>query len=302
VSYSITFAISAGIIATSRIVGRARLQRLAPRARFGMYGIVSMFTAALGWGIGMTLIGQDFFGMMRRHPENLGLFALICVVATTFQGFYFFKELDRLRAERRAAEAQLRLLQGQIEPHFLFNTLANVLSLMDADTVAARRMLETFIDYLRASLTPIRNESCTLGAEIELVQAYLQLLQMRMGDRLRFRIDAPPDTLGVRIPPLLLQPLVENAIHHGLEPKIEGGEVVVRARVEEDRLQIEVEDDGLGLDAPPRRHRRGAGVALVNLRERLQVRYGDAASLELQPRHPGTCACLRLPLMKSETA
>ena len=132
-------------------------------------------------------------------------------------------------AGRLLAEAQLRALQAQIEPHFLYNTLANVVSLIDTQPARARHMLERFIDYLRASLAASRQERATLGAEAEMIGAYLDVLGVRMGERLRYRIEMPDVLRASPIAPMLLQPLVENAISHGLEPKVEGGEIVLRA-------------------------------------------------------------------------
>jgi signal transduction histidine kinase len=157
------------------------------------------------------------------------------------------RERERIgRAEREATLANLRALQAQIEPHFLFNTLANVTSLVDSDPAAARRTLESFNRFLRASLAATRTESTTLGADAQLVGAYLDVLQVRMGKRLRWRIEVPPELEAYALPPMLLQPVVENAIVHGLEPKVDGGEVVVRARRDGPHLRIEVADTGLG--------------------------------------------------------
>jgi LytS/YehU family sensor histidine kinase len=187
-----------------------------------------------------------------------------------------------------------------MEPHFLFNTLANVLSLIDHDAPRARLMLEGFTDYLRSSLGSLRHQDATLGSELDLARAYLGLMQMRMEDRLRFVIADDPALRGARLPALLLQPLVENAIHHGLEANVEGGRIGITARAEGRMLVVEVIDDGLGLAAPPRR--RGAGMALANLRERLEVRYGHAASLTLTGGSPGAVATLRLPLQNTPAA
>lgn len=195
----------------------------------------------------------------------------------------------------QATEAQLRLLQAQIEPHFLFNTLANVHSLMERDTPRAKLMLETFTDYLRASLGQLRHTDSTLAAELEMIRNYLTLLHIRMGDRLCFDIDAGDDALSATLPTLLLQPLVENAIEHGLEPKVEGGRVCIRARIVEGRLDIHVDDDGMGLDGPRRRRRPGSGMALANIRERLRTRYGANATLTLAPQTAGMRASLSLP-------
>jgi sensor histidine kinase YesM len=195
------------------------------------------------------------------------------------------------RAEREATLANLRALQAQIEPHFLFNTLANVTSLVDSDPAAARRMLESFNRFLRASLAATRTESTTLGADAELIAAYLEVLQVRMGKRLEWRIDVPPDLADYALPPMLLQPVVENAIRHGLEPKVEGGEVVMRARREAGRVRIEVADTGMGF-APTTR----GGLGLSNLRDRLRVLYGGSAELSIAENRPaGTLVTIALP-------
>ncbi len=201
---------------------------------------------------------------------------------------------ERLRAERierEAALANLRALQAQIEPHFLFNTLANVTSLVDPDPAAAKRMLESFIRFLRSSLAATRTRETTLGQERELIGAYLDVLQVRMGGRLRYRVDVPEELASFALPPMLLQPVVENAIGHGLEPKIEGGEVHVRARREGEQVVVDVADTGVGFAASTR-----GGVGLTNLRERLTALYGDAARLEILDNQPcGTLVRVRIP-------
>jgi sensor histidine kinase YesM len=200
--------------------------------------------------------------------------------------------------QARVTEAQLRLLQGQIEPHFLFNTLANVQSLIDFDPERAKLMLERFTDYLRASLGQLRGETTTLTQEFGMLEAYLGLMQLRMGERLRVRLALPTELAGFELPPLLIQPLVENAIHHGLEPKVGGGEIVVSARREARALVIDVEDDGQGLDGQRSggQRRSGNGVALGNIRARLNARWGPTATLELLPRDGGgTLARIHIP-------
>jgi LytS/YehU family sensor histidine kinase len=204
-----------------------------------------------------------------------------------------FQRTRRRLAERQAQEAQLRLLQGQIEPHFLFNTLANVQGLMDHDLPKAREMLASFTDYLRASLGALRNESSRVADELELARTYLLLLQARMEERLRFSIEADEVCRRQNLPPLLLQPLVENAVLHGIEPAVDGGQVRVRALQQGAQLLIEVHDDGLG---PGGSGRQGHGLALDNLRQRLESTWGRAASLELVDGRPGTLARLRIPI------
>jgi len=195
------------------------------------------------------------------------------------------------RIEREAALANLRALQAQIEPHFLFNTLANVTSLIDPDPATAKRMLESFIRFLRVSLASTRTQETTLGRERELIASYLDVLQVRMRRRLRYRVDVPPDVESFAMPPMLLQPVVENAIAHGLEPKVEGGEVSVSARRDGDHVVIDVADTGVGFGAATR-----GGVGLTNLRQRLDALYGARARLEILENTPcGTRVRVKLP-------
>lgn len=198
-------------------------------------------------------------------------------------------------ASRLVAEAKLRALQAQIEPHFLYNTLANVVSLIGSDPDRAKHMLERLIDFLRASLSASRAEHATVGAEFDLARAYLDVLAVRLGPRLRYRIEADDATRALPVAPMLVQPLVENAIMHGIEPKIEGGTIVIRATHDKGMLSIEVSDDGAGLmQAAPR---PGGGVGLSNLRERLQGAHGASAQVQLiENQHAGVTARLLLPL------
>jgi len=207
-------------------------------------------------------------------------------------GIVWRQRLQRQALKAEAAQAQLRLLHAQIEPHFLFNTLASIESLLATDQERARAMLEAFSDHLRAGLIQLRGLETTLGAELDMVAGYLRLLQIRMGERLSFSLDAAAQARAAPVPSLLLQPLVENAVRHGIEPKIGGGRVHVHARIEGGRLRIHVDDDGIGLAAPhaaPRSTLRpGSGMALVNVRERLQHRYGADATLVLASREHGS--------------
>ncbi|WP_292042979.1 sensor histidine kinase [Massilia sp. UBA6681] len=200
-------------------------------------------------------------------------------------------------AGRLVAEARLRALQAQIEPHFLYNTLANVVGLIDSQPAKARRMLERFIDYLRASLSASRAEHATLQGELELARAYLDVLGVRLEGRLRWRFEIAPGIDQLPIAPMLLQPLVENAVMHGIEPKLEGGDIVLRAHPDGGLLCIDVCDTGLGLRMLP--PRPGGGVGLSNLRERLRQLYGPAASLRLiENPAGGVSARLQLPLLE----
>ena len=207
-------------------------------------------------------------------------------------------ELEAATA-RLLAEARLRALQAQIEPHFLYNTLANVMGLIGPHPDQARHMLERFIDYLRASLDTSRSEATTLGDEARLLAAYLDVLTVRMGARLRYRIDVPDALRDVAIAPMLLQPVVENAISHGLEPKVEGGEVTISASLGDGVLHLVVGDTGVGLDlaAGTRSRKPGGGVGLGNLRDRLRSLYGAGASVSLLENQPcGMLVRIAIPL------
>ncbi|MCS0633918.1 histidine kinase [Telluria mixta] len=198
--------------------------------------------------------------------------------------------------ERQALQAQLRLLQAQIEPHMLFNTLANLQGLIAIDPQQASRMLDHLIQYLRATLSATRAETTTLAQEFEAAEAYLGLMAVRMGPRLAYHCILPAELRSARLPAMLLQPLVENAIIHGLEPKIEGGTVTVEASARAGLLEICVSDTGLGLD-DTQTAAKGTGVGVTTTRERLQVLYGERAALTLIPAQPhGVLARLTLPL------
>ena len=189
-----------------------------------------------------------------------------------------------------------------MEPHFLYNTLANVQALNEVDPPAANQMVGHLIQYLRASLPKMRESTSTVGQELELVRAYLNILQMRMGPRLEFGILAPDDVLACAFPPMMLPSLVENAIKHGLEPLREGGRIdVVVDRVlgsHGETLRVSVRDTGKGLsDAPIQ---AGGGVGLSNLRERLMALYGTRGRFTLTSNEPqGVVASIEVPLQSS---
>lgn len=206
------------------------------------------------------------------------------------------KEKARVAAiEKQAMQAQLQLLQAQIEPHMLFNTLANLQGLITIDAPRAQHMLEQLIVYLRATLSSARAEKTTLAHEFALMDAYLELMSIRMGPRLTCTLQLPEDLREICIPPMLLQPLIENAIKHGIEPKVEGGNITVIASQEAGTLRISVADTGTGLQMPG--STGGTCVGLTNVRERLQALYGDRASLSLNANTPaGALAQLNIPL------
>jgi signal transduction histidine kinase len=181
--------------------------------------------------------------------------------------------------QRQIAEAKLLRMQAQVEPHFLFNTLAALERLIEVNPTRALAMSQALSQWLRALLPQMKEGQSTLGHEANLVQSYLQLMQMRMGERLAFFIDIPETLRGERLPSMLLQPLVENSIKHGLESKKLGGEVRIKARKQGDWLELVVEDTGVGFATNP-----NTGNGLTNLRERLELIYNGRAMVSITPR------------------
>jgi len=200
-------------------------------------------------------------------------------------------------AQRTAAENQLRLLQSQLEPHMLFNTLANLRVLIGLDPARAQGMLDHLIAFLRTTLQASRSDAHPLVAEFTHLADYLALMAIRMGPRLAVQLDLPEALRDVAVPPLLLQPLVENAIKHGLEPQVAGGCIRVAAVREGTTLKLSVRDTGVGLAAVP--SAAGTAFGLEQVRARLRALHGDRATLTLQPAadaEGGTLAELTLPL------
>lgn len=258
-------------------------------------GVAIGVGAVFGFGASTFLTGLN---LPLLYREQGGFILQVLLISLLFgtTGSYFFisnqrltesralaqeEKIKRLAQEKQAVSMQLKMLQAQIEPHFLFNTLSNLESLLDSDTATARRMLRDLTSYLRTTLTRSREEHATLAQEMEIVRAYLAIQQIRMGARLKFSIHLPESLAGKSCPPLLIQPLVENAVRHGLEPSILGGEIAVDCRVVEGQIRIEVRDTGGGL---PEDSRPGTGTE--NVRERLLAIYGEAACLSLEEVAP----------------
>jgi len=243
-----------------------------PRGPF--FGLIAS-AVLLGW-----LGGSAFASLLLGIPWTGGRSAGVALVVTVLAGVtgtgFFWARHRAAEMQRQAVEAQLKMLQAQIEPHFLFNTLANLDALIQTDPKRARAMLGHFNDYLRATLAATRRERSTLADEFVLLRGYLEVQAMRMGARLRFRLELPDALAQAELPPMLLQPLVENSLKHGLEPKVAGGEVRVSAREEGDWLVLEVADTGLG---EANGATGGTGVGLANVRERLAAAY-DGANVE----------------------
>jgi len=277
----------------------------------------------IGFSVGGALAdwvgGTATRGYLRgswRQGVSLLVLSLIPGVVITY---WFYsretiaaKEAAVQTAQRQAAEHQLKLLESQLEPHMLFNTLANLRVLIGLDPPRAQAMLDQLISFLRATLAASRAGQHPLAAEFARLGDYLALMQVRMGDRLQTRLDLPPELAGVPVPPLLLQPLVENCIKHGLEPKVAGGRIEVSARLEAGpsavgrQLVLRVRDSGGGLAGTAS---GGTHFGMAQVRDRLAALYGGSASLTLVDLDPaadtgadptalgagGTLATIRLP-------
>ena len=222
-----------------------------------------------GW-LGGSAIASALLGL----PWTAGRSAIAALGVTVAAGivgtWFFWSRHKAAELERGRIEAQLKLLQAQIEPHFLFNTLANLDALIATDPARAREMLRHLNDYLRATLAAARRERNSLREEFALLRNYLEVIAVRMGPRLRFELALPAEIAAREVPPMLLQPLVENAVKHGLEPKVEGGTVTVGAREELGKLVLEVADTGVGQPA-------AAGAACGVLARLRQTGYATDA-------------------------
>ncbi|MCY0855505.1 sensor histidine kinase [Cupriavidus sp. D39] len=206
--------------------------------------------------------------------------------------------LQREEAEKQLVRAQLMALQAQIEPHFLFNSLANLDCLIATDQQAARRLLQRLIGFLRMSLSHTRAEQCTLRQEFELLRSYLDIQALRFGTRLAYEIELPPELAEVEIPPMLIQPLVENAVSHGIEPCMRGGKIVLSARAQGDSaVQVVITDTGVGFGHAVT---KGSGLGLTHVRERLARIFGAAASMQMEENTPrGVIVRLTLPVVRT---
>ena len=242
--------------------------------------------ATLGWGFGLTVhglsvfAGSSFFGAAWQAKKIEEIMAR--------------ESLKVVSSEKQLMQAQMRLLQAQIEPHFLFNTLATIQGLIGRSPDKANLMMDNFIAYLRQSLSASRSQQGTVKQEFDLLRHYLELLKIRMGDRLQFDLNFADDLQGVPLAPMLLQPIVENAIKHGLEPKVEGGTVRVSAQRDGAQMVLSVKDNGLGFSDYA--DSSGEGVGLSNLRERLAVLYDGQATLTVADANPGTVITIHVPL------
>lgn len=253
------------------------------------------------------LTQSNSLGYWSAQPRKALGFLTISLVAGAALTYFFVSRgqlaVERQNAEaarRLAAESRLKLLQTQLEPHMLFNTLANLRVLIPLEPQRAQTMLDHLIAYLRATLSASQATTHTLQTEFDRLTDYLELMAVRMGARLQYTLDLPAELSGVQIPALLLQPLVENSIQHGLEPKVEGGSISVRAALNGTTLLLEVMDTGLGFDttarAPLQAPVPGRGYGMGHVRERLQTMYGAAATINFEASEAdGTKARITVP-------
>jgi signal transduction histidine kinase len=248
-----------GTLLTGIVKGRDIATMLTER----YYGV--LITMGLGIGFGcMALWVYVFRERESRHAAELAR-----------------AQAERAQLEKNVLQARLALMQAQVEPHFLFNTLANVQHLVETDPAAASSMLDSLIQYLRAALPRMREDGTTVGREADMARAFLDIHRMRMGSRLDYVLEVPEQLRARPFPPMMLISLVENAIKHGVDPCCEAGTVTLRASEEGGKLRFSVADTGTGISP-----RNGTGVGLANIRERLKALYGTGARLVIEENVP----------------
>ena len=285
-----------------RIAMRSWLNISAPNywvysGRMVVYVLVGIVLGyAMGTSVGDAYSGRSTWELITLSPQRFWGFLLSSLGVSFGFLYYFYQREKSLDLQRQATEARLRLLESQLEPHMLFNTLANLRALISTDPDRAVAMLDRLNDFLRATLKASRLDATaghhTLTDEFARLRDYLELMAVRMGPRLRYTLDLPDALSRQSVPPLLLQPLVENCIRHGLEPSREGGEIRVSARRGAGGLELEVSDTGVGCEAEP-----AAGFGMSQVRERLATAFAGQARMQWHSQPGGgTRALITLPL------
>jgi hypothetical protein len=296
------------IIVCALLIRRSRwFPKASPMIRWLLTGVIAIPTGyVVGHVLAFLILGEP---IRFASPGQDRMIPIVFTLLVAGFGLYFFATREQLaieaavrsEAQRLAAESQLRMLRAQLEPHMLFNTLANLRSLLSEDPKQAEVMIDRLIIYLRSALDASRTESTTLSREFSQLRAYLGIMAIRMGSRLSYSLTLPAEMEKIAIPPMLLQPLVENAIKHGLEPKVGAGRIEVIAQTHASTIEISVIDSGLGLllrglSAEPSGADSG-GFGLQHVRQSLQSAFGARASLVLRPAHPGgVCAVITIPM------
>ncbi|MDN3576118.1 histidine kinase [Chitinimonas viridis] len=266
----------------------------------GIMLLVMVLVTVLLWAMLLLVDGKRDFSQLGVVLVASGgaslllllLFVSVVALVSSMRNMEYAVETNELRHQAEKAEAELKLLQAQIEPHFLFNTLGALQHRAEGKAPEAAALAADLIRFLRGSMATLRAEHTTLKDDFALIESYLAVMQARMGDRLRYRVELPAELGNQAVPSMMLLTLVENALKHGLEPYAPGGEVVVTACLDGGSMLLTVADTGRGVSDLP-----GTGVGLDNIRTRLKLRYGSAARLELEENEPqGFLARLRLPL------
>jgi signal transduction histidine kinase len=278
-----------------------RMPNWLPRTVLRLIGVVLAIPVASSFAFAVTGRGPSH-DMMLFIVVALLIAPWIAIGTILRQRDAFAREqalefdLQRSEFERRESDARLSLLQAQVEPHFLFNTLANVQALVDSGSPQASKVLTSLIAYLRAAVPRMHSKTTTLENEVELVRAYLELMQMRMPDRLQYAIHLDPAAARLHHPPMTLLTLVENAVRHGIDPGEAGGRIDVDVWLRENRCEMRVKDTGVGL----KQTGRGLGTGLATLRERLKLAFGSDARLTLTEVVPhGVCAEISIPVREA---
>ncbi|MFA0525871.1 sensor histidine kinase [Vibrio sp. 10N.222.52.C3] len=316
-------------ITTNTIWGGGFTLNLAISFGFGYSAVGSSFVLvelfkrkSKAFDVGVSMVIAMTLGTLNAHYWLNGFFGsnlsdlksviLLGVIFCSVCYYYFYTREQQLRADnelevakRRQSDqekvvvlSQLKQLQSQIEPHFLFNTLATINVLIESDSAKAKLMLEKLTDLLRVTLKNSRTEQSTIAQEVDLLDAYLNIQKIRLGERLTFSIEIHEISDLQVIPPFLIQPLVENALTHGIEPKAAGGQVNIRITQQAQQLKIEVADNGAGLKTPSAN--TGHGVGLSNIRQRIETLYGDKASLTItEHAEGGVVSTILLPLTEA---
>lgn len=268
---------------------------LAPRSGWKRYGWLCL-TGIVVWGFCTAFFFLE--GERTWNIEYFGLVALIvaaCVFRSSARSAsesFMQQQIEGVALDANVKRARLQLLHAQIEPHFLFNTLATLRTLERNDRTAAIEMLDNLMRYLSEALPKLRQEECSLSDELHLIDAYLRIHQIRMGARLTYELSIPDALTRQRIPSMILLTLVENAVKHGINPAVDGGRICVSANREKDALVLKVSDSGQGMAATD-----GHGLGLANIRRRLAMLYGDDAVLSLaRPQARGVTAIVSIPL------
>ncbi len=280
-------------------------KNMSPISRRVIFVLICLIVTAVDMFFNLPVLDSFAYSPLPISKQMISGLMIDLTCAAIASWFFFLEEKQHIvetqtiaeqnrkfNNEKMITETHLKLLQAQIEPHFLFNTLTSILTLSTKEPDKAKIMHNNFKQYLKTTLTKTRSSVTTIGQDIELIRAYLDIFKVRMGDRLQYSIEVDDEIVDLPFPSMLIQPIVENAIRHGLEPKIEGGEIQIKVtKTKEGRIWWNIEDTGLGMpdDAD-------MGTGLTNIIERLEALYGDEGHLTLEDNKPsGVKVTLEVP-------